>query len=226
MLDDSAWLAVIVPIHPKCFSIQFNALCTGALSCWNRKGPSPNCFHEVGSTEWSKMSLYAVALRFPFNWTKGPSLNHEKQPQAVIPPPPSFTVGTMYRSRWRSPSICQTQINLSDCQMVKRDSSFQRTRFHCSRVQWLQALHHCSQCLALRMVILGLCAAIAPRGSLELGIECCNRGQTSAQLSCSLTLCGLPLHSWAVVAPEPLLLLSRRSQSHTLWKFCAPSRTG
>jgi hypothetical protein len=42
--------------------------------------------------------------------------------------------------------------------MVKRDSSLQRTRFHCSRVQWRQALHHSSQCLALCMVILGLCA--------------------------------------------------------------------
>ena len=41
-------------------------LCTGALPCWNRKGPSPNCCHKVGSTELSRISLYAVALRFPF----------------------------------------------------------------------------------------------------------------------------------------------------------------
>ena len=60
------------------------ALCRGALSCWNRKGPSPNCCHKVGSSELSSMSLYAVALRFPFTGTKGPSSNHEKQPQTII----------------------------------------------------------------------------------------------------------------------------------------------
>jgi hypothetical protein len=38
----------------------------------NRKGPSPNCCHKVGSTELSRMSLYAVVLRFPFTGTKGP----------------------------------------------------------------------------------------------------------------------------------------------------------
>ena len=46
--------------------------------------------------------------------------------------------------------------------MVKCDSSLQRTRFHCSRVQWWRASHHCWQRLALRMVILGLCAAGHP----------------------------------------------------------------
>ena len=30
------------------------ALCTGAQSCWNRKGPSPNCFHKVWSVKLSK----------------------------------------------------------------------------------------------------------------------------------------------------------------------------
>ena len=33
------------------------AFCTGELSCWNRKGPSPNCCHKVGSTESSRMRL-------------------------------------------------------------------------------------------------------------------------------------------------------------------------
>ena len=42
------------------------AFCTRRLSCWNRKGPSTNSCHKVGSTESSRMSLYAVALRFPF----------------------------------------------------------------------------------------------------------------------------------------------------------------
>ena len=41
------------------------ALCTGAPSCWNRKGSSPNCFHKVGSMKWSKISWYAEAFRVP-----------------------------------------------------------------------------------------------------------------------------------------------------------------
>jgi hypothetical protein len=48
-------------------------LCKGALLRWNRKGPSPNCCHKVGSIELPRMSLYAVALRFPFTGTKGHS---------------------------------------------------------------------------------------------------------------------------------------------------------
>jgi hypothetical protein len=46
--------------------------------------------------------------------------------------------------------------------MVKRDFSLQRPCFHCSRVQRQGALHHFSRRLALRMVILGLCAAARP----------------------------------------------------------------
>ena len=56
------------------------------------KQESANSCHKVGSTEWSRMSLYAVALRFPFIRTKGPSPNHEKQHQTIIPPPPNSTV--------------------------------------------------------------------------------------------------------------------------------------
>ena len=97
--------------------------------------------------------------------------------------------------------------------MVKRDSSLQRIRFHCSRVKRQQALLNFSRQLGLRMVILGLCAAaramethftklpknsycadVASRGSLELRSEFCNRGQTifthyaqhSAVLFCEL----------------------------------------
>ena len=53
-------------------------------------------FHKVGSTELSIISLYSVALRFPFTGSMLPSPNHEKQPQTNIPPPPNFTVGTMH----------------------------------------------------------------------------------------------------------------------------------
>uniref|UniRef100_A0A674BP92 Human immunodeficiency virus type I enhancer-binding protein 2 homolog n=1 Tax=Salmo trutta TaxID=8032 RepID=A0A674BP92_SALTR len=32
------------------------------------KGPSPNCCHKVGSTESSRMSLYAVSIKIPLHW--------------------------------------------------------------------------------------------------------------------------------------------------------------
>src|SRR4029434_6078389 len=51
------------------------ALCTGAQSCWHRKGPSPNSCHMVGSIALSKMSWYAESLRLPFTGDKGPSPN-------------------------------------------------------------------------------------------------------------------------------------------------------
>jgi hypothetical protein len=67
------------PISTNHFCMDL-ALFTGVLSFWNRKGPSLNCCHKVGTTESSRMSLYDVALRFPFTGNKGPSPNHEKQP--------------------------------------------------------------------------------------------------------------------------------------------------
>ena len=154
------------------------------------------------------MSLYAVTLRFPFTGTKGSSLNHEKQPQTIIPPPPNFTVCIMHSGRWRSPGIRQPQICPLDCQMVKRDSSLQTTHYHCSGVQCRQALHHSSQ----RMVMLGgrsamethftklptnsSCSDIASRGSVateDRQLLCATRFST--RQSCSLSLCGIPLHS-------------------------------
>ena len=51
------------------------------------------------------------------------------------------------------------------------------------------------------------CADVASRDNLELSSECCNRGQTNfkhyaLQRSRFVSLCGLPLHGWAVVAPR------------------------
>ncbi len=138
------------------------ALCTGAQSCWNRKGPSPICSHKVGSMEFSKISWYAEAFRVPFTGTKGPSPAPEKQPHTIIPSPPNFTVGTMQSDKYRSPGNHQTQTRPSDCQMEKRDSSLQRTRLHCSRVQWWRALHHGIPRFALHLVTYGLDAAARP----------------------------------------------------------------
>ena len=84
------------------------------------------------------------------------------QPQTIIPPPSNFTLGTMQSDKYRSPGNCQTQTCPSDCQMEKSDSSLQRTRLNCSRVQWQRALHHCILCFALHLVMYGLDAAARP----------------------------------------------------------------
>ena len=42
------------------------------------QGPSPNCCHNVGSTESSRMSLYAVALTFPFH--EGQTMKNSPRP--------------------------------------------------------------------------------------------------------------------------------------------------
>jgi len=139
-------------------------LCTGAQSCWNRKGPSPNCLHKVGNIKWSKISWYAEAFRVPFTGTKWPSPAPEQQPHTIIPPPPNFTLGPMQSDKYRSPGNRQTQTRPSDCQMEKGDSSLHRTtsNLHCSRVQWRRALHQCMQRFASHLVMQGLHAAARP----------------------------------------------------------------
>ena len=42
------------------------------------------CCHKVGSTESSRMSLFAVVLIFTFTGTKGLSPNHEKSNQIIF----------------------------------------------------------------------------------------------------------------------------------------------
>lgn len=50
-------------------------LYTGSQSCWNRKEPSPNSHHKVGTSQFSKMPLSAGALIIP---------NHSKQMSGLI----------------------------------------------------------------------------------------------------------------------------------------------
>ena len=90
------------------------ALCTGAQSYWNRKGPSPNCSNTVGSMELSSISWYAEAFRVPFTGAKGPSPAPEKQPHTIIPPPLNFTLDTMQSDKYRSSCNHQTQTRPSD----------------------------------------------------------------------------------------------------------------
>jgi hypothetical protein len=161
------------PISTNHFCMDL-ALCKGALSCWNRKGPYSNCCRKFGITELSGRSFYALVLRCPFSGTKGPSTNHEKQPHAIFPPPPNFRVGTMHSGWLRSPGIFQTQINLSDCQMVCVWLS------SCADVASRDSLEFSSECCNSGQMIF-----------------------TQYTLQHLVVLfCCLPLRSWAVVAPR------------------------
>lgn len=55
-------------------------LCAGVQSCWNRKGPSPNCSHNIGSMKLFKIPWYAQALKVAFPGSKRSSPTSERQP--------------------------------------------------------------------------------------------------------------------------------------------------
>ena len=131
------------------------ALCTGAQSSWNRKGPSPNCSHKVGSME---LSNFGMPKHSEF-------LSLELSGQAQLLKTPSL--GTVQSDKYHSPGNRQTQTRPSDCQMEKCDSSLQRTRLHCSIVQWRRALH-LTLCIALADVWLGCSCSAMETHSMKL----------------------------------------------------------
>ena len=132
------------------------ALCTGAHSCRNRKGPSPNCSHKVVSMELSSISRYAEAFRVRLTGTKGPSSIPEKQPYTIIPPAPNFTLGTMQFSRWRS-VICQSRERVS----TVLESS--------GGVLYTTASN---ACIALADVLLGCSCSAMETHSMKLSMHC------------------------------------------------------
>ncbi|GFW94513.1 hypothetical protein TNCV_3904231 [Trichonephila clavipes] len=81
------------------------------------------------------MSTYISEFTLPITGNYGPRPNHGNHPHTIMLPPPNSTVRTMQSLKRRSPGIRQTQTRLSNCHIVKRDSSFQRTIFHMSTVQ-------------------------------------------------------------------------------------------
>lgn len=53
-------------------------------TCWNRMGPSPNCYLKVRRMKLSKKSLYAETLRVSFTETKGLGPAPKEQPYTKI----------------------------------------------------------------------------------------------------------------------------------------------
>ena len=127
------------------------ALCTGAQSCWNRKGPSPNCSHKVGSMELSNISWYAEAFRVPFTGTKVPSPAPEEQPH-TIRPPPNLTLGTMQSDKYNSPGNRQNHTRPSDRSAIRHSRERVSTALESSGgVRYItasDALHCTCWCMA------------------------------------------------------------------------------
>jgi hypothetical protein len=111
------------------------------------KGLLINCRHIVGSTEWSRMSLYAIALRFPFTGTKGPELWKTA--------PDQYSSSTkIYHWHYALGQVAFSWHPYGDLRLVCGYSAME-THF-------------------MKLLTNSSCA----RGSLELGGECCNWGQT------------------------------------------------
>ena len=226
--QDSVQVSQVLPHQTRSFKSLWTLLCALVLSRVGTGRGHPHCFHKVGSMKLSKISWYAEAFRVPFTGTKGPSPAPEKQLHTIIPPPPNFTLGTMNSDKYRSPGNHQTQTHPSDCQMEKRDSSLQRTRLHCSRVQWRRALHHCIRRFALHLVHVwfGCSCSATETHSMKLSTRCswANLKATWSLEVCSLWLYrklatsthyapqdpsprsviirGLPLCGWVAVIPN------------------------
>ena len=165
------------------------------------------------------MTLYAVALRFPFTGTKGPcpTMKNSLSPLFLFhqtlqlslciragsvchPPNPDSSVGLADGKAWFITP--ENAFPLLQSPMAASFTPLQPTLG--IRLVW--------GCFAMKTHFMKLptnssSADVASRGSLELGSECCNWGQMiftcfSAQLSRSVRLCGLPPRGWAVVAPR------------------------
>ena len=110
--------------------------------------------------------------------------------------------------------------------MEKRESSLQRTRLNCSRVQWWRVLHHCIQRFALHLLMHGLDAAARPWKPIPWHSLC-----TVLMLIwgphevCSDWLCR-KLATFAHYAPQhPLTPLLHFTWPTTSWLSCCHSQS-
>jgi hypothetical protein len=156
------------------------------------------------------MSLYAVALRFPFTgWNTSP----DRYSSSTKCYSWYYALGQVAFS-WHLPNS-DSSIRLPDGEawFITPENAFPLLQSPMAvsftplqpTLGIAQGVFGCSamETHFLKLPINSSCADVASRGSLELGRECCNRGQTIfTHQSRSVSLCGLPLHSWSVVAPR------------------------
>ena len=168
----------------------------------------------------SRMALYAIALRFPFTGTKRPSPNHETAPDHYY----SFTkhyswhyaLGQVAYLSVRLPDGEEWSITLENLISTAPESNssklYTTPADACidAAQPWKPMETH-----LMKLPMSSSCAYVSSRCSLELFSEFCNSVVGVASMdrqffTCfstwwphSVSLCGLPLRGWAVVAPRP-----------------------
>ncbi len=103
--------------------------CSLGQSCWNRKGPSPNCSH--------KMSQYFEALRFIFTGTKGKP-NPRNTAQYHYPSSTKLCCLITLHNVIRQVTLYYLPILDLSIRLPNREARIfhlHRTGFYCSRVQ-------------------------------------------------------------------------------------------
>ena len=183
------------------------ALCMGYCHDETRKD-LPQIVTKVVSTVLSRMSSYAVALRFPFTGSKGPSPNHGKQPQTIFPPL-NFKIGTMHLAGSVHPAsakprfICRTATLRNAFPLLQSPmaSSF-------TPLQLTLGFAHIDLRLVCSSTISGssgwtvLVLTLLPETVWNIVKVATDLYALQHSVVPFCDLCGLPLRGWAVVAPR------------------------
>ena len=161
-------------------------LCTEALSCWNRKGPPPNCCQSETQNHLEWHCTVCCSVKISLHWKKkGLSQHHKKQPQAIIPP-------SQLALAFRHPPNPDSSVRLPDGEawfitpentlpLLQSPMAASFTPLQPTLIEHVDLRLVCV-CSAMDTHFMTLptnsyCAEVAPRGSLELDSECRNRGQ-------------------------------------------------
>ena len=183
------------------------------------------------------MSLYAVALRFPFTGTKGPSPNHcsSSTKLYICPyafgqvafswhlPNPDLSVGLPDGESWFITP--ENAFPLLQSPMVVSFTPLQQTLGIGHGDLRLVCGYLAMETHFMKLHMNSSCADVASRGifgtryCMLQPIDRCDT-RFSTRWSCSVSLCGLPLCGWAVVAPRcfHFTITAQKFDSLTCWK--------
>ena len=136
-----AWSQLLFQFIPKVFDgIEVRALKARQVllyqtkqtifrPCFVHEGSSPSCCHNAGSTQFSRKSLYAVALRFPFTVTEVPeTMKNSPRPLFLLFQMLQLTLGFEPGHVLLYLPNPDSSVRLM---MLKCDSSLQSMCFHC-----------------------------------------------------------------------------------------------
>ncbi len=104
----------------------------------------------------------------------------------------------------QSPSLCQSQTHLPDCQTNKRGTSLHRNCFYCSRLQWRHALHHFTS------MTLGIAL-----GDVKLTSSCFHELQPH-----SFVLILMAVEGWSYGISKALVSFMHHAPQHSVMVSC------